>query len=149
MNLIKKVELERLAKEEELNEKIRAQKAAEKEAEYDLQVIADTIAEAKLEREKKEDAARIATEKELTEIEKVRQEAYAKTVAKIMESIQPDLVAALTSKANADMLGKVTGAMSPIAIAKDESVAEVTNQLLRGTSLEGVLEKIGSCKIPD
>ena len=149
IELDKKVELERLAKEEELNEKIRAQKAAEKEAEYDLQVIADTIAEAKLEREKKEDAARIATEKELTEIEKVRQEAYAKTVAKIMESIQPDLVAALTSKANADMLGKVTGAMSPIAIAKDESVAEVTNQLLRGTSLEGVLEKIGSCKIPD
>lgn len=149
IELDKKVELEKLAKEEELNEKIRAQKAAEKEAEYDLQVIADTIAEAKLEREKKEDAARIATEKELTEIEKARQEAYAKTVAKIMESIQPDLVAALTSKANADMLGKVTGAMSPIAIAKDESVAEVTNQLLRGTSLEGMLEKIGSCKIPD
>jgi hypothetical protein len=78
----------------------------------------------------------------MAEIEKAKQEAYAETVKSIMESISPDLVAALTSKSNNDMLATVTQAMSPYAIAKGESVTEVTNNLLRGTSLEEVLKGV-------
>lgn len=59
---------------------------------------------------------------------------------KITESISPDLAAALTSSANAEMLEAAVGAMSPYAIAGNESVADVTNRLLRGTPLEGILE---------
>jgi len=47
------------------------------------------------------------------------------------------------------MLETVTASMAPVAIAKGESVADVTNKLLRGTSLEGVLENIGAMKIPE
>jgi hypothetical protein len=32
--------------------------------------------------------------------------------------------------------------MAPYAIAKGESIAEVTNKLLRGTSLEGIIEDV-------
>lgn len=134
------------ASEAELFER-QEQAEASKQAEYDLQVIVDAIAEAKLEREKKEDAARIETEKELAAIEKAKQEAYAETVAKIMASVTPDLVAAMTSKSNASMLETVTQAMAPYAIAQGESVAEVTNKLLRGTTLEEVIENMKDFKI--
>ena len=50
-----------------------------------------------------------------------------------------DLVAALSSKSNADMLAAVTEAMAPYALASGESIAETTDKLLRGTSLEGVI----------
>ena len=73
------------------------------------------------------------------EIERARQEAYANTIKEIMSSISPDLIAALESNANADMLNAVSTAMSPIAIANGESIAETTNKLLRGTSLENIV----------
>ena len=40
------------------------------------------------------------------------------------------------------MLETVAQSMSPYAIANGESISEVTNRLLRGTSLEGVIEGI-------
>ena len=147
IELDKKLDLEKLAKQAELDKKAQEQAEASKQAEYDLQVIVDAIAEAKLEREKKEDAARIETEKELAAIEKAKQEAYAETVANIMKSVSPDLVAALTSKANASMLETVTKSMSPYAIVQGESVADVTNQLLRGTTLEEVIKNMADTKI--
>ena len=59
-----------------------------------------------------------------------------------MGSISEDLVAALNAKANSEMLETVTGAMSPYAISEDTSVADVTNKLLRGTSLEGIIDNM-------
>ena len=73
-------------------------------------------------------------------IEKARQTAYAETVEKIMASISPDLVAALNAQANASMLENVTGAVAPYAIAKDESISDFTNKMLRGTSIEGIID---------
>jgi len=101
----------------ELAAKKRAEEEAVKQAEADMQKILDTIQSAKLARNKAEDDAKIATEKELAAIEKTRQDAYAATVADIMKSISPDLIAALTSKSNADMLATVSESMSPYAIA--------------------------------
>ena len=105
-----------------------------------MQKLLDTIQAAQLARDKKFDDAKIETEKQLAEIEKARQEAYAATIKTIMESVSEDLVAALTTNANADMLETVTTAMAPYAIANGESVADVTNKLLRGTSLEGIID---------
>jgi hypothetical protein len=51
-------------------------------------------------------------------------------------------VAAMTTKSNEDMLSAVTEAMAPYAIAKGESIAQTVNTLLRGTSLEGILEDV-------
>lgn len=140
------IETKKLAAQSELAAKKRAETEAAKQAEADMQVILDAIQESQLDRAKKEDEAKIATEKQLAEIEKARQTAYAETVANIMKSVSPDLVAALTSKANASMLETVTKSMSPYAIAQGESVADVTNQLLRGTTLEEVIENMAAAK---
>jgi hypothetical protein len=138
-NLEKERQLKELALEEKIKEEKRIQKEAELEAQKTSQAILDAIHLAKLERDKKEDEVKIETEKKLAEIERARQEAYANTIKEIMSSISPDLIAALESNANADMLNAVSTAMSPIAIANGESIAETTNKLLRGTSLENIV----------
>jgi len=149
LTLAKSTQLDKLAAEAEINEKKRAEAEAQKQAESDLQEILDKIEAAKLERAKKADEAKLETERKLTEIDKARQEAYAATVANIMESISPDLIAALTAKANASMLETTTQAMSPIAIANGESIADTTNKLLRGTSLEGVIDQLVKVRTKD
>ena len=139
IDLNKQLETERMAAREALEEKKRAELMASKMAESDLQTVLDAISAAKLDRAKREDAAKIETEKQLAELEKAKQEAYAETVKKIMESVSPDLIAAMTSKSNAEMLSMVTQAIAPYAMTKDESVAEFCQKLLKGTSLEDVI----------
>lgn len=147
LELDKAVDLEKLKVNSELAEKKRAEEEAIKKAESDLQVVINAIQEQKLARAKKEDDAKIETEKQLAAIEKAKHEAYAETVAKIMSAVSPDLVAAMTSKSNAAMLETVTQAMAPYAIAQGESVADVTDRLLRGTTLEKVIDNLGEYKI--
>lgn len=144
-NLEKERELQKLVLEEKLREERRIQKEAELAAQKDSQEILDAIHAAKLERDKNEDAVKLDTEKKLAEIEKARQEAYANTIKEIITSISPDLVAALENNANASMLETVASAMSPLAIANGESIADTTNKLLRGTSLEKIVDNF-TCK---
>jgi len=143
------LETEKMKAANELAAKKRTEEEAVKQAEADMQKILDTIQSAKLARNKAEDDAKIATEKELAAIEKTRQDAYAATIADIMKSISPDLIAALTSKSNADMLATVSESMSPYAIANGESVSDTVNRLMRGTSLEGILDGIAAYKTED
>ena len=56
-------------------------------------------------------------------------EAYAATVASIIQAISPDLIAAMQANSNAETLQQVSK-----AIAKNEGVAETINTLLRGSS---------------
>lgn len=135
-------ETARFEAEAALNLKEREEAEAREQAAADLQKIIDQIKDAELEREKKEDAVRIEYQKQLAAIEKDKQTTYAETVAKIMESVSDELVAALESRANADMLETVSKAVSPYAIAKNESVSETVNRLLRGTSLEDTINNI-------
>jgi major vault protein len=146
LELQKKSELERLAVQTSIKAKERAEIEAAKQAEADLQKVIDLVEAAKLARDKKHDEARIETEKALAAIEKDKQDAYAETVAKIMESVTPDLIAALSTKANADLLTQATKSMSPYAIANGESVAETVDKLMRGTTLEGILTKVAESK---
>lgn len=128
----------------------RAKKAeARKQAEADMQVILDVIQESQLERNKKADEAKIATEKELAEIEKSRQAAYAETVASIMKSVSPDLVAAMNAKSNADIMQGLGNAVAPYSIANGESIAETVNTLIRGTSFQETLKNLKSFQIED
>lgn len=147
LELKKTLEMEELKAKEELDKKEREQLEAKKQAECDMQTLIDAITEAKLERAKKEDATQLEYEKAKANIEKAKQEAYAETVSKIVTAIGPDLVAALTSTSNASMLETVTKSMAPYAIARgNESVAEVTDRLLRGTNLEKLIENLGKVK---
>ena len=132
----------RIQYEEQQNALKRATIAAEKQAQKDLQPILDEIAKAQIAREKEENSIQIEKEKAELQLDKARKASYAAMVEKIMNSISEDLVAALNAKANSEMLETVTGAMSPYAVAEDTSVADVTNKLLRGTSLEGIIDKM-------
>ena len=144
------LELEQKRTEEEMHnkEKIRAKereaKAAEVQARNDLQDILTAIQSAEMARIKEKQDAEIAHAKELAEIEKAKQEAYAATVKEIMSSIQPDLIAAISASSHAELLKEGMASMAPYALAKNESVADTVNKLLRGTPLEEVLDKVST-----
>ena len=139
--LHQEAEEDKLAKEAALNVKRRAEQVAAAKAKDDLQVLLGTIQSAEVAREKEKIDLKLEHERQLAEIEKAKQEAYAETIKKIVDSISPDLIAALSTKANAQLLSDATKSMSPYAIANGESVADTVNKLMRGTSLEGILNK--------
>lgn len=149
LELNQKLEIEKMDKQAELAKRQRAEDEARKQAEADMQVILDVIQESQLERNKKADEAKIATEKELAEIEKSRQAAYAETVASIMKSVSPELVAAMNAKSNADIMEGLGNAVAPYSIANGESIAETINTMLRGTSLQETLKNLKSFQIED
>lgn len=136
------LEKEKFEKEQALAEQERVAKKAKADAELELQTVLNNINEAKLARDKAENDAKVALQKELEAIEEAKQKAYAETVKEIMESISPDLVAALSTKANAELLTEATKNMSAFSIANGESISETVDRLLRGTTLEGVLNKV-------
>ena len=146
LELNQKVEAEKLANTAEINALKRAEEQAAAAAKADMQVILDVIHEAQLARDRKADDERIATEKSLAAIEEAKQKAYAETVAKIYAAISPDLVAALQAQSNASIMSGIGQAVSPIAIAKGESVADAINTLIRGTSLEKTMKNIVEAK---
>ena len=136
------IETEEFAKAQALEAKKRAAAKVKADAELELQEILNQINEAKLARDKAENDAKVALQKELAAIEEAKQKAYADTVKEIMASVSPNLVAALSTKANAELLTEATKNISPYSIAKGESVADTINTLLRGTTLEGILTNI-------
>lgn len=133
---------ERIARENERKALYDAQEKASKEAEKELQTVLDAIQAAKLARDKKADDAKIETEKALANIEKTKQEAYAATVVKIMESVGPDLTAALSATANESVTRAIASAVSPYSMAKGESISKTVDTLLRGTPFDKVIRDI-------
>lgn len=147
-----RIDLEQKAAEEKwrnqaaMAELKREETAAEMAAKKDMQAVLDAIQAAQLARDKAQDEAKIATEKELAAIEKAKQTAYAETVAKIMGSIQPELVAAMKAQANADLTKGIGATIAPYAIANGESVSQAVTRLLKGTTLEETIKNIGAFK---
>ena len=144
LELQHKIDKDKLAKAEAIRAKEREAEAAATKAKNDLQKFLNEINKEELARQQAKTDAKVAEAQAYADIEAAKDAAYAETVKSIMESISPDLIAALTTKANSEMLETVTASMSPYAMAKGESVAEVTNKLLRGTSLEGILETMAA-----
>ena len=125
-----------------INRKKEAESRAAKQAEKDMQVLLDEIAAAHRERDRLNQEQALKFKNQELELENAKKEAYAKTVVEIMKAISPDLVAAMNAKSNAELTETVAKAMSPYALAKGESVAEFTNKLLRGTSLEDTINGV-------
>ena len=140
LNLDAQFEKNKILAQNEINEKKRAAEAAKAQAEADLQDVLTAIEDAKNAREKANNEVTIDFQRKQAEIEKAKQTAYAETIKQIVSAISPDLVAALTTKANANLLETATEHMSAYAIANGESVADTVNRLMRGTSLEGIIE---------
>jgi major vault protein len=142
LGLSKALEKEKADAALELAEAKRQMEIAKVQAEAAIQTSYDTIASAKLAREKAVADAEIAKLREQAQIEIEKNKAQAERIKEVMESITPELVAAMTSSANADLMETVTKSMAPYAIANGESVSDVTNRLLRGTPLEGLLQQL-------
>ena len=139
-----------------INRQNEAEKLAAKQAEKDMQVLADAIADAirvrkakefeqELAQEAERKALTVSHEKELADIEKAKQEAYATTVAQIMASITPQLVEAITIGGKAELTETLAKHMSPYAMAKGESVVETTQKLLNGLpfDLKDIVGNVG------
>lgn len=134
-----------------INRQTEAEKMAAKQAEKDMQVIIDAIAEAgrvrkeaefeqSMAHEAKEQAQKTAHERELADIEKAKNEAYAQTIATIMGSISEDLIAAITVGGKTQLAETVAAHLSPYAIANNEGVVETTNRLMRGLGFDEALD---------
>lgn len=141
MNLQGEEARRKLEIQAEVNRKQEAEKQAAKQAEKDMQVLIDAIHEAEMTRKQKETDANIAEKQALADIEKAKQEAYAKTVADVMKSIQPDLVAAIQAQSDSKVFDSIATGIAPYAIGNGESAAEFVDRLLRGTTLEGIVNK--------
>ena len=139
-----------------INRQNEAEKLAAKQAEQDMQVIIDAIADASRARkdadfqqtmahEAQEQAQRIANEKNLADIEAAKNAAYAETVAKIMGSITPGLIEAITIGGKAELTETLAKHMSPYAMAKGESVVETTQKLINGLpfDLKDIVGNVG------
>ena len=147
MELEREEGLRRLEIQAEINRLKEAEATAAKQAMKDLQILTDAIADADRARKQKDIQQDIDKQTALAKIEEAKQKAYAETVASIMNSIGPDLVAALTSNANANMVNGLVQAVAPYAIAEgNESVADVANKMLRGLPLEEVIKNLGNKK---
>ena len=144
LELQQKEATNKMALQAQINRQKEAEALAAKQAEKDMQVLIDAVFEANMARKKKETDAEIEKMERQAEVEKAKKDAYAETVSKIMSSISDDLVAALSSKANAGMLESIATNLSPYAMAKGESVADFTDTLLRGTNLADILRKLNS-----
>lgn len=143
MNLQREEAIRTLEIQTEVNRKKEAEDAAVKQAEKDLQVVCDAIADAKRERQAKDDNQELAMKEALLELEKEKQKAYADTVVAIMTAVSPDLVAALTTNANSDMVSALEHAVAPYAIAQgEESVADVVARLTKGLPIEEAINKL-------
>ena len=118
----------------------RAATKAENQAKKDLQPILDAIKKAEIEREKAEsdETLRFATEQ--AKIEKAKQDAYAASVVKIMEAVQPGLIEAINANTQGELVNGIGSAISPYAMANGESVADTISTLLRGSKLEEALK---------
>lgn len=149
--------VQKLAIQAKINRQNEAEKLAAKQAEKDMQALVDAIAESARARkeaefqqtmahEKQEQEQNAAHEREMAEIEKAKNEAYAKTVAKIMEAISPDLIQAITVGGQAELTQTLAKHMSPYALAKGESIVETTQKLLNGLPFDvrEVVGKVGT-----
>lgn len=151
-NELYKLELEnklaetRIKKQEEIARMQEASRKAEKTAEKEIQVLLDAIQKAELARQKERTEIELQKKKDTDALDIAKEKSRTENIKKVIDTISPDLVAAMTSKSNAELMEVVAKAMSPYAIAKDTSVADVTDQLLRGTTLEGLIETIAKNK---
>lgn len=140
-----------------INRQNELEKMAAKQAEKDMQVVIDAIAaasrarkdadfEQEMAHKAEEQAQAIAHEKELADIEKAKNEAYAATVATIMASISPDLIEAISVSGKSELAQTLAKHMSPYALAQGESVVETTQKLLNGLpfDIKDIVGQIGT-----
>jgi major vault protein len=103
-----------------------------------------TIAELELQREKAAGDQGIYFNEKNVEIRAKELESEIRAITEKAKAITPDLISALQSFSDKEVLQKVAESMAPLAILGGESVADVFSKMLKGTKLEGVFLNIGN-----
>ena len=135
--------LKKYSVQADINRQKELEAEASARAEVELQTLKDAIAEAKRKREQQDIELALAKKAKENELEEAKMKAYTAMVKEIMESVTPDLVAAMNSKSNADLTAAIMTNISPYALAgEDETVTDVTTRLVRGTPLEAAVKGI-------
>ena len=122
-------------------EYLRAAAEAENKAKADMQEVLAAINDATIAREKAQRDAEIEYQKSLDKIEEDKQKAYAATVVEMLGAIQPGLIEAINGQTNAELANGIASSVAPYAIGNGKDVSEIVSQMLRGTTVEDVLEK--------
>lgn len=114
--------------------------AAKMQAKKELQPLIDAVQEAERARKKALQDMEAERLERLAEIEKAKQQAYADTIKEILNAIQPGLIEAIGASSKAEILKTGMEAIGPYALANgDETIPETINKLVRGTTLENVI----------
>lgn len=142
LELETKIKTESLERNEKIKRLEEESMQKEKEAEKNLQSILKIINEEQLARSKETEEQALAVRRANNELDNEMRIAYTDAIKKVIDSISPDLVAAMTSSSNAEILETVAKAMSPYAIAKDMPITDTVNKLLRGTSIENLFDRL-------
>lgn len=122
-----------------------AEENAQIKAKKDLQGIYDAIQKAELAREKERVSQRFEAKKADEKLAMDKQAAYATVVKDIMSAISPDLIAAISTGSENELIGNIAHSLSPYVLAgAGESATDVVNKLVRGTPLENTLKQLKS-----
>ncbi|MHB2021309.1 MAG: SPFH domain-containing protein, partial [Candidatus Xenobia bacterium] len=113
-----------------------ARRLADKDA---AQQVLARIQSAELQRDlaRRDQDLKMQEREQAIRLEQLRAEVMA--VVQKAQAVSPDLIAALQAFSDRFLAERVAQSMSPLAILGGRSVADVFGQLLKGTSLEGVL----------
>ena len=143
-----KAQLEADTRTKQFELAIAAQKVKDEEdkrkyqIEQDIQLIKDAIADAERARKEKDNDLELAHKKQMLELEATREAAAAEAMSTVLAALGPDLAAALNAKGNQEIVGRIAESIAPYAIAGGKPVSRAVSELLRGTTLESVLEDI-------
>ena len=146
MNLEREEALRKMEITEEIDRRQETLETARRKAEQDMQPILDAIQLAQLKRLENETNRELKKEKAKADLEREKKEAYAETISKIMDSIAPGLIESLSANANKSMMGALTQAIAPYALASDQGIVDTVDKLLRGTTMESIIDKITTSK---
>lgn len=134
---------EKLAKEKELAQKKHENAEAEYSMNSKIAQLQNEIDELNNLGLKARQDLEIEYQKQQDELEKARMMAKAEAVKTVINAISPDLIAALQTQSNAELMSSLTANMAPFAMASNnESVADVTNKLLRGLPIDDSVKKL-------
>lgn len=141
LNLNSKLHQEEQKKKDEYERLVEASQKARREAEKEQETLKAAIEKIALQAAKEKTTQEFSFRKEQDKMEIDREKAKTDAIKKVVESINPALIAKLDEAIKSENMKEIAKSISPYVLAgKDESVSDVVNKLVRGTGVD--LEKI-------
>ena len=144
-----KVRLEGQKKKDEYDRLVEASQKAAQEAEKAKEAMTAAIEKIVVQAGKEKATVEIGLAKERDKLRTEREKAQTDAIEKVIKAISPDLIAALQTSSQNDMIRGIAENLSPYALAGgSESAADVVNKLLRGTGLglDKLIDKVVETK---